>query len=361
MARSHGIIKVSIWEPESEFRMLSRDAQRTYLLLISQPSINNCGVLAYTPERWARMAADDSLRAHKRALRELSDHRFVVSDTAAQELLVRTFIKHDKIESQPNLKKSAQRQFREIESPSIRGLLAMQHPWITGAEPNPEPEPEPLPEDEVTEPLSEPLPEPLSEALPEGVNAYAPAAPTPAADPLRTKDLSPNGSRGEGAPDAEQSEPEEGSAAAPEAPPDLQRILRVTSGLRSQDQGTLRQIEPLAIQIPLSRFLNAVEKMQRRKNVKNDAGLLVSLLRLEINEHALDVAKAHAALGPFVDPKKQKCIESLTEWIDTHDGPLTPELVHERIGTAEVLHHTAIGAKETKRLLALAERKGAAA
>jgi hypothetical protein len=198
MARSHGIVKVTIWDPASDFRRLTRDAQRTYLLLLSQPQINNCGVLPYTPERWVRMAADDNSRAQKRALRELSEHNFVVIDERTGELLVRTFVRHDRIESQPNLVKAAQREFREIESVGIRALLYEMHPWLSPGSPDPSQMTiEPLREG-VREGVPEGVREPLAEGVgePPRVRARAPrAAPAPSPQERKTSavDLRENG------------------------------------------------------------------------------------------------------------------------------------------------------------------------
>jgi hypothetical protein len=134
MARSQGIIKVEIWEQGSDFRRLSKDAQRIYFLLFSQGQINNCGVLPYTPERWVRFAADDSTEDLQRALAELRFDRYIVIDEDTGELLVRTFIKHDKIAEHPYLAKAAVREFKMIESATIRLILAEQHPDLFTAE-----------------------------------------------------------------------------------------------------------------------------------------------------------------------------------------------------------------------------------
>ncbi len=191
MARKHGVVKVEVWEPGSGFRALNKDPQRAYILLLSQPSINNVGVLDYTPERWAMYAADDTLRALKKALRALIVSRFCVVDERTRELLVRTFIKHDRIGEQPNLVKSARKQFREVESATIRECLRSTYPWLTGQSP--------APCEEGGEPPEEPLPEPLSEPLGEGVTeplsptrALVTPSPSPAPKEKETsKDVSP--------------------------------------------------------------------------------------------------------------------------------------------------------------------------
>jgi hypothetical protein len=154
MARTHARIQTSIWT-DPDFRALDSRPQRAYLLLVSQPQINNCGVLPYVPKRWAKLAADDTLETFEDAISELALERFVLVDDETEELLVRTFVRHDRIIAQPNLVKSARLQFLEIESLPIKATIYHEHPalWQSPWEPLPEP---------LSEVLSEPLREPLS-------------------------------------------------------------------------------------------------------------------------------------------------------------------------------------------------------
>jgi len=132
MARTAALIKASIWDVGSDFRKLSSNAQRLYMLLLSQPQITNCGVLPYTPERWARMAGDDTLDQVTAAADELAAARYVLVDHGTRELLIRTFIKHDRILEQPNLVKAAQREFQQIESDTLRDAITATYPDVFG-------------------------------------------------------------------------------------------------------------------------------------------------------------------------------------------------------------------------------------
>lgn len=132
MARTHGRIKAEVWRPESDYRLLAMDTQWAYTMLISQPQINNCGVVPYVPTRWLKYACDLTLARLKKSLRELERERFIVFDESAGEVLVRTFIKHDKIEAQPFLVKSAKAQFEQLESVQIRVVLAEEYPDLFG-------------------------------------------------------------------------------------------------------------------------------------------------------------------------------------------------------------------------------------
>ena len=142
MARSHARVQGSIWN-DAEWRRLNTNAQWSYLMLLSQPEINNCGVLALVPRRWSGYAADMTPDDLEAALLELENAGFVLCDDETQELVIRTFIKHDMIEKQPHLVTAAKRQLGEIRSRRIRELLLVQNPHLF----------------EDLEPLSEPLSE----------------------------------------------------------------------------------------------------------------------------------------------------------------------------------------------------------
>lgn len=160
MARAFAKVKGTVWR-DSDWRDLEPDEQWAYILLLSQPQINNCGVLPYVVTRWARLAAGLTVDAVNHLMEALDRAGFVVVDEETAEVLVRTFIKHDEVERQPNLLKAAKRQYHEIQSPRIRASLVVEYPHIF----------DPIPGDNarLNEPLPKPLPEGLSEPLSEGV------------------------------------------------------------------------------------------------------------------------------------------------------------------------------------------------
>ena len=133
MARTHGKIKIEVWESGSDYRALSVDAQWAYQMLLSQPGMTMCGVLLYAPKRWAKLARDLGLERLESAIGELESAWYVVVDRDSDELLVRTFIRHDEPWKLPNLVKAARRQFREIDSEVIRDYLADRHEWLVNA------------------------------------------------------------------------------------------------------------------------------------------------------------------------------------------------------------------------------------
>lgn len=127
MARSYAKVYGSIWR-DPDWRQLDTPAQRLYLLLLSQPEISNCGVIPYVPIRWARMASDTTLDHVLDVAHELERRRFITVDEETSEVLIRSFVKHDKVAEQPKLVPAARRQFDEIESQIIRTVLSDQYP-----------------------------------------------------------------------------------------------------------------------------------------------------------------------------------------------------------------------------------------
>lgn len=163
MARSHGRIKCEIWGDE-DFRALSRAAQGSYFMLLSQPLITNCGVLPFTPKRWAAYASDTPLEVFELLLSELHDARFVLIDVETDELLIRTYVEHDGIIGAPNLEKAAKKEFQTITSRRIQGVLAERFPELFG-EPFRELFGEPFVSGEI-EPFPEPFPSARARARP---------------------------------------------------------------------------------------------------------------------------------------------------------------------------------------------------
>lgn len=125
MARSEARLCVDIWSDE-DFLDCSAAAQRMFMFLISQPDLAHDGVIALRERRWAGKArglGPDEVRA---ALTELEHRRFVVVDESTEELLVRSFIRRDKVFKQPNVLRAAADHLRLVASPRIRFVLAVE-------------------------------------------------------------------------------------------------------------------------------------------------------------------------------------------------------------------------------------------
>lgn len=326
MARSLGIVKVTIWEPESEFRLLSKEAQRAYLLLLSQPQINNCGVLPYTPERWARMAADDTTADVETAIAELVEHRFVLVDYDPGELLVRTFVKHDRIASQPKLVKAAQREFQHIESDSIRDVLRRAHPELFSRQAivaGHVLEGVSLPLSEgVTVPLSEGVSLGVREGVSEPLGARATrvgAVPSPYPNPPPLAPAAENLTRSSSRDAAPANDSNQSTAAAADArdePPRESEIREAVATLRSADAESFDELYPLASTVSRAAFGEALEKVEQRRErgkVVNDVGLLVDLLRKAQKSARRTAATTTVSETPPAEPIERLAVSEVVE------------------------------------------------
>lgn len=122
MARTHGRILSTIWD-DPDFLDLSGAAQRMYFLLISQKKLTLAGSLDFKPARW-RLSRDVTRADVEDALDDLEAHRFVVVDRETDELVIRTFVRHDSgYGRNSNLLKGVWSAWASIESPVLRKVV----------------------------------------------------------------------------------------------------------------------------------------------------------------------------------------------------------------------------------------------
>lgn len=122
MARDFARLLCSVWS-DSDWIERTGEAQRVYMLLVSQPDLTYAGVLPLRPRRWAQLAKDSSLAKMRRALAELEAHGFLVADTSTEEMAVRTFIRHDNVLKVPNVARAMVKAYRQILSPHLQDVV----------------------------------------------------------------------------------------------------------------------------------------------------------------------------------------------------------------------------------------------
>lgn len=130
MARQYAPLYTSIWL-DDEFTALSESAQRLYLIALSQQNTSWCGVVSFTAKRWSTFAPNSTPKKIGAAVVELEAAGYVLLDETTEELWVRSFIKHNNVDSQPKLVAAARRQFGEIHSQGIRRAIAKAYPGLT--------------------------------------------------------------------------------------------------------------------------------------------------------------------------------------------------------------------------------------
>ena len=122
MSRAEARIHTLCWA-QQDFIDLLRFSQHAYFLILSQPQVSFCGVCGLDIPRWARLSGDRRPHEMGKAVRRLAQKRFVVVDADTNELLIRTFVKHDGIMSSPNLIVAMSRDFGHIQSRLLRTAL----------------------------------------------------------------------------------------------------------------------------------------------------------------------------------------------------------------------------------------------
>jgi hypothetical protein len=120
MARSYAKILVSVWDEDSDFDDLSMQAQWLYWVLCSHPLLSPAGVLPLQPRKWAKRANDAIVDGILDALAELVAARKLIVDDDTEEVLVRTFVRHDGGARNPNIHKAIVSAIGRIESRRLR-------------------------------------------------------------------------------------------------------------------------------------------------------------------------------------------------------------------------------------------------
>ncbi len=135
MAREYARLKTVIWS-DKDWTDLSPAAQRVYLLALSQADMSYAGVVSYLPRRWAALSAKTTVPAIRRAVTELETAGYVVVNEDTQELLVRTFIRHDRVLAVPNVARAMVTAWRAILSAHLRDvvLAELARTYLTEAE-----------------------------------------------------------------------------------------------------------------------------------------------------------------------------------------------------------------------------------
>ena len=170
MARDHARILTRVWA-DADWRKLTAAEQRAYILVLSDPSLTYCGVTAITVKRWAQQASDTPERLLRKAFDGLAARRYLVFDWDTEEVLVRSYMRNDKVLCVPNVAKSAYASYRAILSPQIKAELIVELHRIRKAHPDAYRD---VAIAAVEAWLTEPIPEGLAQPLPEGSAQWLP-------------------------------------------------------------------------------------------------------------------------------------------------------------------------------------------
>lgn len=121
--REYAQLKLSIWN-DRDFTNLTVDAQLVYIMAMSHPTTNLAGVLDYSPQKFARLAAGFTPKRIVAAVDELCRGRFVVTDDDTGEMLVRTAVRASGAWKKPTTAASIANSVTNTFSDALRAVLA---------------------------------------------------------------------------------------------------------------------------------------------------------------------------------------------------------------------------------------------
>jgi hypothetical protein len=125
MARDRASIRLDMWA-DADWRALSVPAQRLYMLILSHPTLSYAGVADWRPGRIAQLSAGTTTEDINTAASELEAAGFILRDVGTEEVLIRSFVKHDGLMKQPKLVVSMTTAFAAIASSMLREVVAFE-------------------------------------------------------------------------------------------------------------------------------------------------------------------------------------------------------------------------------------------
>lgn len=102
MPRDRAKINTGIWG-DSDWKRLPAPQQWLYFTLLTRPELNHVGVGDWRPRRIANLTTEMTAEAVERAAAGLQSEHFILIDPDTEEVLVRSFLKHDGVLQNPNL------------------------------------------------------------------------------------------------------------------------------------------------------------------------------------------------------------------------------------------------------------------
>jgi hypothetical protein len=122
MPRKYARLHVTIWQ-DSEYQELDPYHQGVYSALIAYPNVSWCGVIDYIPKRLTIFSDSMTASGLALAVEVLEKHNFVYVDEDTDELVIRTFIRHDGVMHQKNMGKAMITALRKVQSVYIQNIV----------------------------------------------------------------------------------------------------------------------------------------------------------------------------------------------------------------------------------------------
>lgn len=125
MARDRATINTNIWT-DQDWRDLPIAEQHLYWMLSTHPDLSYVGVTDWRTARLAPMAADATREGIQETAEQLQEKRFVFIDEDTEEILIRSFMRHDGLLKQPKLSISMVNAYGSVSSKPIREVITFE-------------------------------------------------------------------------------------------------------------------------------------------------------------------------------------------------------------------------------------------
>ncbi|HEU5223461.1 MAG TPA: hypothetical protein VFU07_07245 [Candidatus Lumbricidophila sp.] len=122
MPKEYGQLRHDIWS-DDDWLNLTVPAQHLYMTLLSDPTLNYCGVADWRIGKLAQRAAENRVVDTFLAAGELSHAHFLVIDEETEEVLIRSYLRHDPLLKNPRLAVTMSKEYGVIGSRKIRAAL----------------------------------------------------------------------------------------------------------------------------------------------------------------------------------------------------------------------------------------------
>lgn len=122
MARDRANINTGIWS-DDEFIDITQSEQWLYFLLMTDPKLSYAGVTDWRPGRLAQRSKDTTRQGIEDAGNRLQAGHYILIDEDTEEVLVRSFMRHDGLLKQPRLGVSMFNAYGAVYSKKIRKVI----------------------------------------------------------------------------------------------------------------------------------------------------------------------------------------------------------------------------------------------
>lgn len=122
MAREFAKLRLSM-SNDDDFRALAPHEQHLYVVLMRSMSLSYCGIGDWRPSRIAPLAAGWTVEQVVYSAAGLVDKLYLLVDESTEEVLVRSFIRHDEILKQPKMSIAMAKAYAVAASPTLRGVV----------------------------------------------------------------------------------------------------------------------------------------------------------------------------------------------------------------------------------------------